>query len=120
MQRLTRPQVSHPIDRVQCAAVRLGSPATFVVVNDANQIFSLKRTGSGWESHALSLHSGTHRPAIMKREEKMSIAIMRNSMLRLSWIQDGQGRLVTQDQNGLGPYKTINLDPFRPGSQDLW
>lgn len=89
------------------------------MVNDANQIISLKRTGSGWESHALSLHSGTHRPAITKKEEKMSIAIMKNGMLRLSWIQDGQGRLVTQDQNGLGPHKIIKLDPFRLGSQDL-
>src|SRR5437868_1933370 len=87
-----------PGDRIQRAAVKPGSSPAFVLVNDSNQVFTLKLLGRGWKTSALQLHSSTSRASIAKAKDKMSVAVTRNGIIRLFWTHGNAGILVTQEQ----------------------
>jgi hypothetical protein len=110
-----------PGDRIQHAVARPGLPATFIVVNDANQVFTLKWLGHGWQISALPLHSSTSRPRITKAEDKMSIAVMRNGNIRLFWTYRNAGILVTQEQrqDRFEKHESIEMGLFQPGPISL-
>jgi hypothetical protein len=106
-----------PGHRIQRAVVKPGLTATFVLVNDANQVFALKLLGRGWKTSALQLHSSTSRPLITRAEDKMSMAITSNGIIRLFWTHGNAGILVTQEQeqDRFRKHDRIELGLFQPG-----
>jgi hypothetical protein len=106
-----------PGDRIQRAVAKPGSPATFILVNDANQVFTLQRFGRGWKTAALPLHHTTSRALITRAEDKMSIAITRDGIIRLFWTHGNAGILVTQEQeqDRFQMHEYIELGPLQPG-----
>jgi hypothetical protein len=106
-----------PGHRIQRAVVKPGLTATFVLVNDANQVFALNLRDRRWKTSALHLHSSTSRSLITRAEDKMSIAITSNGVVRLFWTHGNAGILVTQEQeqDRFRKHERIELGPFQPG-----
>jgi hypothetical protein len=73
-------------DRIQSAAIMVDN-RVFILVDDNNRLFVVRRTEQTWQS-TLVRHSSLVRERLSKREERTSIAAKDSSSAVLLWIKD--------------------------------
>ena len=103
-----------PGDQIQCAALLPGKVPQIVLVNDSNEIFSMRRKDNGWKPAAIKIKLERARKDVGRFDEKMSIAATENGVIRTFWIQGGEGRLLSARTDVGGPFipEKISMEGF--------
>ena len=89
-----------PGDQIQCATIVPGRVPQIVMVNDRNRVFILRYKGGRWNPCQVNVKLDSARKEVARIDEKMSIAAM-DGQVRLFWIQEQEGRLLTIDLDGV-------------------
>ena len=85
-----------PGDQIQCAAVVPGPSTTIALVNDNNKVFLLRFIDGRWMFELVCTLDET-RLDIKRIDEKVSMAANETGTLKIFWMQETEGRLLSID-----------------------
>ena len=99
--KLTRSRFSpFPGEQIQCAvAVPGGIVSQIVMVNHSNKVFVLRFENGRWKPYPIRVQLENGHGEIVRADEKMSIAAMDGGTVRLFWIHEQDGGMLTIDTN---------------------